>query len=213
MGGRAWAESKVGAGSTFHFTARFAAGMDYETRAEDLNQQRSDAGIACAVARVASASLNGQTANGLRDAAQDMRPLQILLVDDSVDNRFLLKAFLKRYPYRLDEAENGLLAVEKFTSGRYDLVLMDMQMPVMDGYTAVRTIREWERERNVAATPIIALTASALREDVAKCIAAGCDLHVSKPVNKTTLLDALRRSLANDDVRSPPPNDQPDPRL
>jgi CheY-like chemotaxis protein len=204
-------------GSTFHFTAQFAAGAERESREEDsspLIRQYPDVDVARAVVRVASAGLSAEAVDGRhRDVQHDTRQLRILLVDDSADNRFLLKAFLKRNPYQLDEAENGLMAVEKFTSGRYDLILMDMQMPVMDGYTAVRTIREWERERDVPATPIIALTASALREDVAKCIAAGCDFHVSKPVNKTTLLDAVRRSIANNGMAPLLPDPQPDPRL
>lgn len=83
-------------------------------------------------------------------------------MDDSADNRLLVQAYLKRSPYQLDLAENGEVAVEKFKSGKYDLVLMDMQMPVLDGYTATRTIRAWESQSGLKATPIIALTAFAL---------------------------------------------------
>jgi CheY-like chemotaxis protein len=71
-----------------------------------------------------------------------------------------------------------------------------MQMPVMEGYTAVRRIREWESEQSTAHTPIIALTASALSEDVARCLAAGCDVHLSKPVSKATLFAAIEKLLA-----------------
>ena len=77
-------------------------------------------------------------------------PLRILLAEDSPDNRLLITAYFKRLPYQVETAENGKVAVEKFTSGRYDVVLMDIQMPVMDGYTAVRTIRAWEAEHHAA---------------------------------------------------------------
>jgi len=117
----------------------------------------------------------------------------ILLVDDMEDNRLLITLLLKGTTYRLDTAENGAIAVDKFQSGTYDLVLMDVQMPIMDGYQATLTIRAWEREQGRAPTPIIALTASALTEDVEKCQAAGFTSHLTKPIKKTTLLEAIPR--------------------
>src|SRR6202030_2568346 len=96
------------------------------------------------------------------DAALVSRPLHILLADDSPDNRMLIRAYLKKTPYSLDEAENGKVAVDRFIEGKYDVVLMDIQMPVLDGYGAVRMIREWEKNHGRKRTPVIALTASAL---------------------------------------------------
>ena len=96
-------------------------------------------------------------------------------------------------PYRIDIAENGKIAVEKFQSGRYDLVLMDMEMPVMDGYTATRTIRKWEVEQGLKTTPIVALTAHALIEERQKCHDAGCTDHVAKPIKKAPLIEAILR--------------------
>ncbi len=125
------------------------------------------------------------------------RPLNILLAEDSADNRLLIKQYLKNLPYQIDAAPNGEVAVEKFVHGRYDLVLMDIQMPVMDGYTAVRKIRHWEREQQRAATPIVALTASALERDVGNCIEAGCNVHLSKPVKKARLLLTIDEMTAN----------------
>ncbi len=128
------------------------------------------------------------------------RPLNILLAEDSPDNRLLIKQYLKNLPYRVDTAHNGEVAVGKFVNGRYDLVLMDIQMPVMDGYTAVRKIRQWEREQQHAPTPIVALTASALERDVRNCIEAGCDVHLSKPLKKARLLltiDEVTADLSN----------------
>ncbi|HPV83926.1 MAG: response regulator [Nitrospira sp.] len=119
--------------------------------------------------------------------------IAILLVDDMEDNRLLITLFMKGTTYRLDTAENGAVAVDKLQCGTYDLVLMDIQMPVMDGYQATLAIRAWEREQGRVPTPIIALTASALTEDVEKCQAAGFTAHLTKPIKKTTLLEAIPR--------------------
>ena len=120
------------------------------------------------------------------------RRLRILLAEDSPDNRLLIEAYLKKLPYQLDTAENGQVAVEKFIRQHYDLVLMDVRMPVMDGYTAVRIIRDWERARGRQSTPIVALTASALEEDIRNSLEAGCTTHVGKPVRKSLLLATIR---------------------
>ncbi len=122
--------------------------------------------------------------------------LRILLAEDSPDNRLLMAAYFKRLPYQIETAENGKVAVEKFILGRYDLVLMDIQMPVMDGYTAVRIIRAWEVEHHRPATPILALTASTLDADVRRAFEAGCNTHVAKPVRKATLLASINETLA-----------------
>ncbi len=119
------------------------------------------------------------------------RALRILLADDSADNRLLIRAYLGNTPYQLDEAENGRIAIDKFKAANYDLVLMDIQMPVLDGYQAVREIRHWERTHRHRHTPIVALTASALDGAVRRAKEAGCDLHVSKPVKRATLLEAI----------------------
>jgi len=121
----------------------------------------------------------------------EVTPLSILLVEDSIDNRKLIQFYLKQTTHSVDVAENGEIAVEKFTAGRYDLVLMDMQMPVMDGYTATRNIRQWEDTSGAPRTPIVALTASALEGDREKSLAAGCDDHLTKPIKKKMLLQAV----------------------
>jgi PAS domain S-box-containing protein len=123
------------------------------------------------------------------------RPLRVLLADDSPDNRMLIRAYLKKTPYSLDEAENGQIALDRFIEGSYDIVLMDIQMPVLDGYTSVRMMRDWEKDHHHKRTPIIALTASALDDAVRRAKEAGCDMHVSKPVKKATLLDAIANSV------------------
>jgi signal transduction histidine kinase/CheY-like chemotaxis protein len=117
--------------------------------------------------------------------------LRILLVEDSRDNQLLVQTYLKQTPHRIDLAENGQIAVEKFQVGHYDVVLMDIQMPVMDGLAATRSIREWERQEGLSRTPIIALTALALKEEAARIFEAGCNAHMTKPIRKSALLDIL----------------------
>ncbi|MBF0625861.1 MAG: PocR ligand-binding domain-containing protein [Magnetococcales bacterium] len=119
--------------------------------------------------------------------------LRILLVDDAEDNRLLVEAFLKKTPHRLTMAENGAQAVERFQAGRFDLVLMDIQMPVMDGYSAVRAIRAWETANSLSPTPIVALTAYALIEEAERIRSSGFDLHLSKPVRRKNLLATIGR--------------------
>ena len=118
---------------------------------------------------------------------------KLLLVDDNSDNRLLIIAYLKKLNYMIDEAENGQIAVELFQKNKYDIVLMDVQMPVMDGHKAARTIREWEKKNSKNTVPIIALTAHATKEEIEKCSAAGCTAHLSKPVKKSVLVDSLNK--------------------
>ena len=125
-----------------------------------------------------------------------MRPLRILLAEDSPDNRLLVAAFLKKTPCVLEAVENGEQAVEKFKHARYDAVLMDMQMPVMDGYAAAREMRAFEREHGLGHTPIVALTGDATHEAVKMAADAGCDQHLSKPYNRAALLAVLENVTA-----------------
>ena len=121
------------------------------------------------------------------------RELMILLAEDSPDNRFLIIKYLEAYPWKLKVAENGREAVELYEQREksFDVILMDMQMPVMDGYEATRAIRAIESREQSEHTPIVALTAHAMNEEIKKCIDAGCDLHISKPVRKKTLIREL----------------------
>ena len=93
------------------------------------------------------------------------------------------------------EAENGAQAVACFQAESFDVVLMDVQMPVMDGYAATRAIRDWEQVHGRSRTAIVALTAKAVKEDMERSLAAGCDDHLTKPIKKQTLLSALRERL------------------
>jgi CheY-like chemotaxis protein len=119
--------------------------------------------------------------------------MRILIAEDSQDNAILLQAYLKSTPYILTFAEDGRYAVNRVMTSEFDLILMDMQMPVLDGLSAVRVIRAVEREQGRKRTPIVALTASALALDVQESLAAGCDQHLTKPISKQKLLKAIEQ--------------------
>jgi len=165
MGGRIWAESTVGKGSVFAFAVPFEswAAADRPTAAP------------------AGTGFNAP-----------LPALRILLAEDSPDNCTITMAYLEDTPYRVEIAENGAIAFERFVAGHYDLVLMDRQMPIMDGLTATRTIRAWEQANDRLPTPIIALTASALKRDREMCLAAGCTAFLTKPIKQEVLLQAIK---------------------
>jgi CheY-like chemotaxis protein len=140
-----------------------------------------------------SALVVGDITGSFEVHPQKANRASILLVEDNIDNRVLVKAYLKNSPYQVDEADNGEVAVAKFKAGNYSLVLMDVQMPVMDGHEATQAIRAWEKEQQRKPTPIIALTAHAIKEDMDRSIAAGCTAHLTKPIKKITLIQAIQQ--------------------
>jgi CheY-like chemotaxis protein len=114
--------------------------------------------------------------------------LNILLAEDSADSRKLIQRFLTSSGAHVDSVENGRQAVDTAMMSEYDLVIMDMQMPEIDGYTATRELR-----RRGFGKPIIALTAHAMREEREKSLLAGCDDHLTKPISNRQLVDAVRQ--------------------
>jgi len=124
------------------------------------------------------------------------RLLRVLVVDDAETNRMLLRRFLKDDCFVVAEAVNGQEALDAIAAAPYDVVLMDMSMPVLDGYAATRALRAREQAAGSPRLPVIALTAHAIAGDEAKCLSAGCDRYVAKPVRRETLLAAIRQLTA-----------------
>ena len=117
---------------------------------------------------------------------------RILVVEDQHDNRQILRDLLGSVGYSLIEAENGEAAVALAAEHKPDLILMDIQLPIMDGYEATRRIKS---DPALSAIPIIVITSYALSGDEAKARAAGCDAYVTKPYSPRQLLAAVRNSL------------------
>lgn len=166
MGGKIWVESRLGIGTSFHFTASFQLGNE-----EPLSTDKDVV--------LASSQLL-------------LEPLDILLADDVEINRALVQAILEPHGHRITFAENGRKALEAYESKRFDIVLMDIQMPEMDGLQATAAIREYERSmgRSVS-VPIIAMTAFAGNEDRQTCLDVGMDDYLTKPIKPATLLQLL----------------------
>jgi len=172
MDGTIWVESRLGVGSCFYFTARFLFGN------EELLPIDNDAAL---------------VSSQLRQA-----PLTILLADDVEINRALVQAILEPHGHQITFAENGRSALEAYTSKRFDVVLMDIQMPEMDGLQATRAIREYERDMGrSAAVPIVAMTAFAGNEDRQVCLDAGMDDYLTKPIRPAQLLQLLNKFAAH----------------
>jgi CheY-like chemotaxis protein len=129
---------------------------------------------------------------------QDSRSGQykVLLVDDSRDSVAVTKAFLTDPRIQVTVSPDGEQGVKAFKDSVFDLVLMDIQMPVLDGCAATLAIRRWEVDNALALTPITALTASCTTGELARIFASGCSSYLPKPITKTILLQAVRQFLS-----------------
>jgi CheY-like chemotaxis protein len=119
--------------------------------------------------------------------------MKVLLAEDHPVNRRVIELMMETAGAEMISVENGQEAVDRFQAERFDLVLMDLQMPVMDGLTAIRRIRADEASRRLPPTPIVVLTANAMPDHVATSLAAGADAHVAKPVTPKSLFEAIDR--------------------
>ena len=167
MGGSVGVESMEGEGATFWFTAVLAK----QTKAPDFT----------ALEKVADAS-------GVNDSI-----VRILLVEDDTTNQFAISRLLSKYGYQVDVAGDGREGLKLLVESDYALVLMDCMMPVLDGYEATAAIRDRTSSVRNHAIPVIALTANAMREDRDKCLAAGMDDYISKPIVVPLLLATLEK--------------------
>ena len=166
MEGRIWVESELGRGSHFQFTARLQPLMESECR-------MLDAPIS-------------------RDTQHHVQPLTILLAEDIPLNQELVTVRLEEHGHQVVVADNGVVALDLFQQQRFDLVLMDVMMPEMDGLEATRRIRDLERRSSIR-TPIIMLTAGVMPADQRRCFDAGADDFVGKPIDFPLLYQAIAR--------------------
>jgi CheY-like chemotaxis protein len=141
----------------------------------------------------------------LTTVASNERPLRVLAADDHPTNRAVIEVILSLIEAELVCVEDGAQALEAFKSGDFDVVLMDLQMPVMDGFTAIREFRKFETETGRRRTPVLAVSANAMSEHIAASRAAGADAHVAKPVIPDTLLRIMAEKI--DEAAAAPAQD------
>ena len=182
MGGRIWVESEEELGSRFHFTARFGKAKLAEL-SRPLGRSRT-AGEQSRVAEPAQPAV--------ASLPEARRSIRILVAEDNPVNRTLAVRLLEKQGHKVSTAGNGLEALSELEKQDFDLVLMDVQMPEMDGIEATKAIRNREKQTQKRVI-ILALTAHAMPADREICLAAGMDGYISKPINKEELLRSIEQ--------------------
>ncbi len=167
MGGKIWLESKEGVGSQFYFT--ISVDVDHQHK----NSKKKASGLSV-------------------DLLAGLKDKKVLLVDDNKVNLMVAETILKKSGFCVTTALDGQLAINELKHSQFDIVLMDVQMPVLDGYAATKIIRN---ELKITGLPIIALSANAMSEDINKSMASGMNAHVGKPINVELLLTTMSQYL------------------
>jgi two-component system CheB/CheR fusion protein len=162
MGGNLWVESDIGRGSTFHFTARFRTQLE----GQSIGQP------------------------GPQKFARAEHRLRVLLAEDNEINQQLTMEFLERRGHAVELARNGLEVLSALERERFDIILMDVQMPEMDGFQATAAIREREKTTG-GHMPIVAVTGYAMKGDKQRCLDAGMDAYICKPIRSAELFEVL----------------------
>jgi len=180
MGGELSVESEVGVGSTFTCLVPLQAVSATLDEPENLAENGTSAEVN------AHASQDAPTASALK----------LLVGEDNQTNQLVLQALLSSYGIELVFTQNGQEAIEAWHAAHYDAILMDMQMPVMDGVSAIRAIRAQEIRENRPRTPIVSLTANALQHQIDAQIDAGADAHAPKPIHLPSLLAAIEAAIS-----------------
>ena len=175
MSGKIWVESEANRGSVFHFTARFGLQGQHANK-EHLQGGGSDSDLP-----------------GSRRAVREgRRPLRILLVEDNAINQILAQRMIRKRGDKLVVTNNGREALAALESEKFDLILMDIQMPEMSGLEVTAEIRRKEKDTGEH-IPIVATTASAMKEDRERCVEAGMDAYISKPIEREILFETIDR--------------------
>ena len=185
LGGEIGVESQPGTGSKFWFTAVF-------------EKQPGELGEACLDAHETVAN-NGEASR--QDCESQPQPARILVAEDNITNQLVAASILAKLGHRVDVVANGMEAVKSLRHIPYDLVLMDCQMPEMDGFEAAKLIREPQSGMRNPGIPIVAVTAYAMNGDREKCLAAGMNDYLAKPVDPTALAAILQKWLPREPAR------------
>jgi PAS domain S-box-containing protein len=206
MGGRLWVDSRPGEGSTFHFSVRLGLAAPQSAPHGLMAEALAHPGQAVPM-RAREQPGAASRPRGLEPAVAEhvrerLAGARILLAEDHPLNQELARELLRRAGMQVVLANNGQDALDKLESeGPFDGVLMDCQMPVMDGYTATRRLRADPR---YAKLPVIAMTASALAEDRERAFASGMDAHISKPLNVEKMLTTMAHWISSPHPQAPP---------
>lgn len=174
MGGHIAVQSELGHGSSFSFSLSFAAAMQKLMTVSQSHAQQN---------------------TGLQSLKKSWQGMHILLAEDTLTNQEVMKAMLHGFGCEVDIVVNGAQALEVLKNSHYDLVLMDCQMPEMDGFEATLLFREFEKQQGLPRVPIVAVTASVLNDERAACLASGMDDVLAKPFKRKELATTLERWL------------------